>query len=49
MSPCCSLTVLQANVGWQDTPRDMFIAILKLIGFVMLVIDRVLSNSQTAG
>ena len=45
MSPCCSLTVLQAGVDWQDTPKDVLKVILKLIGFVMLVIDQVFPNS----
>ena len=49
MSPCCSLTVLQAVVDWQDTPKDVFISILKLIGFVMLFIDEVFPNLQTTG
>ena len=49
MSPCCSLTVLQAGVDWQDTPKDVFISILKLIGFVMLFIDQVFPNLQTTG
>ena len=44
MSLCCSLTVLQASVGWQDMPKDVFISILKLIGFVMLFIDQVFPN-----
>ena len=49
MSLCCSLTVLQAGVNWQDTPKDVFISILKLIGFVMLFIDQVFPNLQTTG
>ena len=49
MSPCCSLTVLQAGVDWQDTPKDVCIWILKLIGFVMLFIDHVFPNLQTTG
>ena len=44
MSPYCSLTILQAGVDWQDTPKDVFISILKLIGFVMLFIDQVFPN-----
>ena len=44
MSPCCSLTVLQPGVDWQDTPKDVFKSILKLIGFVMLFIDQVFPN-----
>ena len=44
MSPRCSLTVLQAGVDWQDTPKDVVISILKLIGFVMLFIDHVFPN-----
>ena len=49
MSSYCSLTVLQAGVDWQDTPKDVFISILKLIGFVMLFIDQVFPNLQTTG
>ena len=49
MSPCCSLTALQAGVDWQHTPKDVFISILKLIGFVMLFIDQVFPNLQTFG
>ena len=49
MSPYCSLTILEARVDWQDTPKDMFISILKLIGFVMLFIDQVFPNLQTTG
>ena len=49
MSPCCSLTVLQASVDWQDPPKDVFMSILKLIGFVMLFIDQVFPNLQTFG
>ena len=49
MSPCCSLTVLQAGVDWQDTPKDVFMSILKLIGFVMLFIDQVFRNLLTTG
>ena len=49
MSSCSSLTVLQAGVKWQDAPKDVFISILKLIGFVMLFIDQVFPNLQTTG
>ena len=49
MSPCYSLAVLQVGVDWQDTPKDVFISILKLIGFVMLFIDQVFPNLQTTG
>ena len=45
MSPCCSLTVLQVGVNWQDTPKGVFIAILEMIGFVMLFIDQLIPNS----
>ena len=45
MSPHYSLLVLKASVDWQDAPKDVFIAILKLIGFVMLVIFQVFPNS----
>ena len=44
MSPCCKLTVLQVGVEGQDTPKDVFISILKLIGFVMLFIDQLLPS-----
>ena len=39
--PLYTLTVLQAGVDWQDTPKDVLILILKLIGFVVLFIDQV--------
>ena len=46
--PLLQLTVLQAGVDWQDTPKDVFISILKLIGFAMLFIDQVFPNLQLA-
>ena len=49
MSPCCTLTVLQAGVDQQDMPKDVFTMILKLIRFVMPIIDEVFPTSQTPG